>query len=130
MVEHDDWIAARTVLVDPERPAHCWLDTERVEQIAAHRDPECPACNIVWPCGKRRNDEPIGDEARKALRLVANVDVVGIRQRRTLRRGEAGTWHDGSHRHDLAGSRQGERTQHQRVRHAEHRSIGADANGD
>ena len=37
---------------------------------------------LVGACGERRNDEPIGDEAREALRLVANVDVVGIRQRR------------------------------------------------
>ena len=36
----------------------------------------------VAAIGKGRNDEPKGDEAGKALRLVANVDVVGIRQRK------------------------------------------------
>ena len=118
------------VVVDADRAAVNRLDAERVEQVAADGHSETALSRLIGAIGQADDDDSKRNEGGEAPRLVAHVFIVRVRQR--CRRGtrETRLGNDGRDGDDLARTGNGERAEHQRVREAEHRGVGAHANRD
>ncbi len=128
VIEYHDRIAPRhVVFITAQRPTESGTHLHRLEEIAAHGHPDLPLGWFVRTIREAGDDERIRDGVVEALGPVAQVHVVGIRQPAIAKAGVARLTENRDHF-----ARTGHRkwTEHQPVGDAEHRRVGADADGD
>jgi hypothetical protein len=124
--EHNDRVTSGyDVFVGSKRASQVGFDAHRGEEVAAHQRPE-PKHRRRHGIRRERERQP-GESGQsvEAPIAIAYVDVFGIRSDQAAEALHRGRRPDGQ---DIAGTRHGKRPEQQRVRKAEHRGIGTDAN--
>ena len=126
--QDDDGIApGHAIFVGHERAPECWADVKDVEEVGTDREPICALRGFVASASEGDTHQVGRGESLEALRAVAQVGVIGIRD------GVAAYFacrQCGAHRHQPVRVWYRQRPKHQAICDAEHRGVRADANGD
>ncbi len=116
---------AGPVLVVTEEPPQLRLQAERREEALRHPHHADPLGVALGPADRGRADEPVGAHLTQRAGVAGEVEKVG--------RGEivdlVQVGLEADHADQLVGRRVGQRRQQHRTHHAEHRGVGADAQG-